>query len=96
MGALTLASVAIGILLAILGTYFAPGRYSWGNTAGVTVVTSSGKINGQPAKTQSLVSEYLGIPYAQPPVGELRFVAPVRFKSDQTLDAFVYVSPMCT
>ena len=46
------------------------------------VQTDSGAVVG---KVESLphgksVYEYLGIPYAEPPVGELRFVAPKRVK----------------
>jgi len=46
------------------------------------VQTDSGAVVG---KVESLphgksVHEYLGIPYAEPPVGELRFVAPKRVK----------------
>lgn len=92
MGASIVAFAAVGIMLAILGTYFNAGEWTHGDTTGVMVVISSGKINGQYSNTRPQVYEFLGIPYAQPPVGELRFAAPVRFKSDQTIDAFVYVS----
>ncbi|KAF2097473.1 cholinesterase precursor [Rhizodiscina lignyota] len=40
------------------------------------VQTSSGKIKGHAAPNVSGVWEFLGIRYAQPPVGELRFAAP--------------------
>ncbi|KAH7360273.1 Alpha/Beta hydrolase protein [Rhexocercosporidium sp. MPI-PUGE-AT-0058] len=43
---------------------------------GQTVRTSSGSVQGHAAKDSPLVSEYLGIPYAKPPVGELRWAAP--------------------
>jgi hypothetical protein len=41
------------------------------------VVTSNGKITGHLAPGMRNTVEYLGIPYAQPPVGELRFAAPL-------------------
>ncbi|EAQ84499.1 hypothetical protein CHGG_08513 [Chaetomium globosum CBS 148.51] len=46
---------------------------------GQPVQTSSGAVQGHAASTASEVSEYLGIPYAQPPVGALRFQPPVRY-----------------
>lgn len=41
------------------------------------VLTSNGKITGHLAPGMRNTVEYLGIPYAQPPVGELRFAAPL-------------------
>jgi len=41
------------------------------------VVTSNGKITGHLAPGMRNTVEYLGIPYAQPPVGKLRFAAPL-------------------
>ncbi|KAK3291614.1 Alpha/Beta hydrolase protein [Chaetomium fimeti] len=51
-------------------------------TVGQTVHTSSGPVEGHAASTASEVSEYLGIPYAQPPVGSLRFQPPVRYTGE--------------
>jgi cholinesterase len=45
-------------------------------TVGQPVVAGEVRIHGQASKWQSEVSEYLGIPFAQPPVGNLRFAAP--------------------
>ncbi|KAL2172748.1 hypothetical protein VTG60DRAFT_2567 [Thermothelomyces hinnuleus] len=42
----------------------------------LTVPTSNGAVTGHIAPGTSCVLEYLGIPYAKPPVGELRFAAP--------------------
>ncbi|KAK0379950.1 carboxylesterase [Colletotrichum limetticola] len=48
-------------------------------TVGQSVTTSSGPVAGHVATGVEQVSEYLGIPYAQPPVGPLRFQPPVKF-----------------
>jgi cholinesterase len=43
---------------------------------GQRVYTTSGPVDGHLAPNSSGVSEYLGIPFAQPPIGPLRFEAP--------------------
>ncbi|KAB8300033.1 hypothetical protein EYC80_000272 [Monilinia laxa] len=55
-------------------------------TVGQTVQTTSGPVNGHAALNESQVSEYLGIPFAKPPVGDLRFAAPVAYRSNATLN----------
>ncbi|PGG96559.1 hypothetical protein AJ79_09539 [Helicocarpus griseus UAMH5409] len=57
-----------------------------------TVSTSSGLIRGHRSPNRPDVSEYLGIPYAQSPVGDLRFAPPVKYTSDQPFDASAFVS----
>ncbi|KAF5268941.1 hypothetical protein FOXYS1_153 [Fusarium oxysporum] len=47
----------------------------------ITVDTSNGPITGHLADNSGCVVEYLGIPYAKPPVDELRFAPPQRFTS---------------
>ena len=59
---------------------------------GMTVMTSSGPIVGHAAGNVSGVSEYLGIPYAQAPLGSLRFAAPQRYVSTDLFDAAAFVS----
>ncbi|KAJ5305979.1 hypothetical protein N7508_004994 [Penicillium antarcticum] len=54
---------------------------------GASVRTSSGLIKGHPAPYRPEVSEYLGIPYASPPTGDLRFAPPVAFASEDTIEA---------
>jgi len=61
-------------------------------TVGQEVQTSSGPVTGHAAKNQSEVSEYLGIPYGQPPIGDLRFAAPVKFAGNASLNGTSYVS----
>jgi cholinesterase len=61
-------------------------------TVGQTVQTGSGPVSGHAATNQSGVSEYLGIPFAQPPVGDLRWEAPVKYTGSSPLNGsqFVY------
>jgi cholinesterase len=61
---------------------------------GKTVVTSSGPIEGHAASWQPEVSEYLGVPFAVPPVGPLRWMAPKPFIGNKTVDAAKF-SPDC-
>lgn len=61
-------------------------------TVGQTVNTTSGPVNGHPAANQSEVSAYLGIPFAQPPVGDLRFAAPVKYTGNSSHNGTSYVS----
>lgn len=44
----------------------------------ITVPTTSGLVTGHVPSNSDCVVEFLGVPYAQPPVGQLRFEAPVR------------------
>jgi hypothetical protein len=59
---------------------------------GQTVQTSSGPVNGHGAPVKSDVSEYLGIPYAQPPVGTLRWQPPVNYTETATINGTDFVS----
>jgi hypothetical protein len=61
-------------------------------TPGQVVNTSSGKIVGQAANRRSDVSEYLGIPYAQAPIGSLRWAAPRAYIGNDTINALSRVS----
>lgn len=58
------------------------------------VMTSSGLIVGIPANEYLLVDQYLSIPYAAPPVGNLRFVPPQPFACDGVIDA-TQLPPYC-
>ncbi|GMG10462.1 unnamed protein product [Aspergillus oryzae var. brunneus] len=59
-------------------------------SVGASVWTSSGLIVGHAAPQRSNVSEYLGIPYATPPTGDLRFARPVAYHSNSTVRASAY------
>jgi cholinesterase len=62
---------------------------------GQQVNTSSGKVIGGRASTGSEVSGYFGIPYAKPPVGDLRFAPPERFSRNSIIDAKSFVFHPC-
>jgi cholinesterase len=46
------------------------------NNASLTVKTTSGRVHGKVDAAQPDVRQFLGIPFAQPPVGDLRWRAP--------------------
>jgi cholinesterase len=71
----------------------APLASAW--VVGQDVDTTSGRVKGHAAATYPEVSEYLGIPYAASPVGNLRWMPPQAFsKSNKTFLAEKY-SPDC-
>lgn len=63
-----------------------------------TVQTANGPVVGHSAVNRSRVVEYLGIPYAQPPIGSLRFAAPQKYTAYKTFVAaeFVGLPGYCT
>ncbi|KAF2230290.1 alpha/beta-hydrolase [Viridothelium virens] len=63
-------------------------------TPGQPVKTTSGTVIGKVATYRDQVSEYLGIPFAQPPVGALRFAAPRPFLGSGFINATKF-SPDC-
>ena len=56
----------------------------------LTVYTSNGPITGHAAPNVSDVIEYLGIPYAKPPIGNLRFAPPQPLTSTSPYDAIKF------
>lgn len=54
---------------------------------GQIVQTSSGPVKGHAANDADEVSEYLGIPYAQPPTDDLRFQTPIRYNGTKIIAA---------
>jgi hypothetical protein len=55
------------------------------------VPTSSGEIIGHPASSRPAVMEFLGIPFARAPIGELRFAPPVGFEDKGRINAIKFV-----
>jgi hypothetical protein len=51
------------------------------------VETTSGKLSGMPSTNAANVSQYLGIPFAQPPVVPNRWLKPLDFKSTTEIKA---------
>jgi cholinesterase len=71
-------------LLAALGSVLSIASGQW--TVGQVVDTTSGRYVGHPAAHDSAVSAYLGIQYAENPIGALRFMPPKRYpKPSMTL-----------
>ena len=61
-----------------------------GAPAGATVQTTSGPVTGRPASNATSVTEFLGIPFAQPPIGDLRFAAPKTFNSSKPINGTAF------
>ena len=79
------ASQALGIASVLLPAQSSPTKRSF--SVGQEVNTTSGIIHGHAAANETEVSEYLGIPFAQPPVGDLRFAAPKPYRSSAHFNA---------
>lgn len=60
----------------------------------ICVARTDGKVfGGHNSTQQTSVCEWLGIPYGEAPVGDLRFAPPVKpFSSNGSFDADTYVS----
>lgn len=74
-----------------------PPSYGHGssNDDGLTVKTSSGCVHGKIDPAQPNVRQFLGIPFAQPPLGDLRWVAPQPLSQpDAQVDA-TEIGPSC-
>ncbi|KAJ6467943.1 carboxylesterase [Mycena vulgaris] len=59
------------------------------------VPTSSGEVIGHPASSRPGVMEFLGIPFARAPVGDLRFAPPVGFENKGVIISATTFSAAC-
>jgi len=65
-------------------------------TAGRGVQTSSGTVVGRASPWKPGVSEYLGVPFAAPPVGDLRWAPPQPLRgAGRTATATKYLRLVC-
>lgn len=71
---------------------FTPPAYGYGWAVGQSVKTSSGTVEGHAAQNAVEVSEYLGIPFALPPTGSLRFQPPVKYNGSSIVNGTDFVS----
>jgi hypothetical protein len=88
------ATIVLYGLLSLLGKSDAQphrGRQHQDFQPGKSVRTDSGAVKGHAAAVATSVSEYLGIPYAKPPVGELRFARPQRYSGKGTINGTAFV-----
>lgn len=67
------------------------------SAAGEIVKTENGQLNGTTSEswTGQSFHAFYGIPYAQPPVGELRFQAPIPFPSWNGIRSAIAYGPIC-
>lgn len=68
------------------------GSWHWEWDDSRIALTSNGPIIGHPAPNRSEVTEFLGIRYAESPVGDLRFAAPVMYGRHGVQNASAFVS----
>jgi carboxylesterase type B len=57
---------------------------TWWDQDGLTVSTSSGTVHGRIDASAPDVRQFLGVPFAQPPLGDLRFAPPQPLNSSAT------------
>lgn len=81
-------------ILSLVGLAAALPQSSISFKVGQVVKTTSGIVQGHASSWQPEVSEYLGIPYAQPPLGSLRFAAPKPYSGNSSINAAKF-SPDC-
>lgn len=62
---------------------------------GMEVRTTSGLIEGHGAPNTPSVTEFLGVPFAKPPIGNLRFAAPQAYRATGRYKASAFVGHPC-
>jgi carboxylesterase type B len=74
--------ICLAAILSALEVFGAPtSSSSTAKSTGLLVQTSSGSIEGFFNSTAPDVRQFLGVPFAEPPVGERRFAKPEEFRS---------------
>jgi len=63
--------------------------------ASLTVKTTSGRVHGKIDAAQPDVRQFLGIPFAQPPVGDLRWLAPQPLSQPEQEIEATELGPSC-
>jgi len=63
--------------------------------ASLTVKTTSGRVHGKVDAAQPDVRQFLGIPFAQPPVGDLRWLAPQSLSQPEREIEATELGPSC-
>jgi carboxylesterase type B len=63
-------------------------------TDGLIVQTSSGQVHGFINQSAPLVRQFLGVPYAEPPIGSLRFAPPETKANAGVINATAF-APVC-
>ncbi|PBP27860.1 carboxylesterase [Diplocarpon rosae] len=84
--------LALATGLCVYGLVLEGRQSNW--TVGQTVDTDSGPVTGHAAENNTQVSEYLGIPYGQAPIGDLRFAAPLKYTGNSPINATSF-GPSC-
>lgn len=86
-----LLSLPIALTLSVPSQGFVTGSAAqW--VVGQTVNTTSGPVDGHAASNNTEVSEYLGIPFAEPPVDDLRWQRPVAYNDTAPINGTAFVS----
>ncbi|PBP21371.1 putative carboxylesterase [Diplocarpon rosae] len=84
--------LALATRVCVYGLILEERQSTW--TVGQTVETESGPVTGHAAENDTQVSEYLGIPYGQAPIGDLRFAAPLKYTGNSPINATSF-GPSC-
>lgn len=78
-----MARLAGGFLAILTVATALPQAYQQDDDNGLIVQTSSGEVHGFINQTTPDVRQWLGVPYAEPPLGYLRFAAPLPKSREQ-------------
>jgi cholinesterase len=87
----------ISLFALVASTAAHPPAYGHGPSKddALTVQTTSGSVHGKIDSTQPNVRQFLGIPFAQPPLGDLRWVAPQPLHQPEAKVDATDIGPSC-